>query len=321
MSTNNIWPSMLKFVSNVTKAVIIIVTAGFSSMAVAQTVADSASVYEFVEAYQHTFNTHDPAALAAFFTEDADFLMFTLPEIHGRQAIENFWRRYWQSDFNKQEPERRGTFILNSFRFLANDVAIANIESITGGKDSLGVELQTRKARGTWVLHRQSGDWLISAIRGMPTEEDSVVLTASLKTAEYLRPHIRAFVDAYEDAFNSHDPSAVSAFFRNDADIIVRDSPRIQGKQAIQNWWHAYFSKPRLYRALFIIDDIRTINDDVAQVNFTVTGAISGTENEPRPLRQTRAMWVLVREAGQWRIAALRVMPSEEDRVIRGGSN
>ena len=48
---------------------------GFSSMVVAQTVEDSASVFEFVEAYQNTFNTHDPAALAAFFMEDADFLI------------------------------------------------------------------------------------------------------------------------------------------------------------------------------------------------------------------------------------------------------
>ena len=325
MSSNEIWPSMLKHASIVTRVTIIIAagvfTAGFSSIAVAQTVEDSVSVYEFVDAYQQTIRTHDPVALAAFFTEDADFVMYNLPRVRGRQAIENWWRDFWRSRFNRQEPERKGTFNIHSARFLAADIAEVNVESTTGGRDSLGAELQTRKARGTWLLHRQNGNWLISAMLGMPTEKDSIILGASIETAESLRPHIRAFVDAYEDAFNSHDPSAVSAFFRNDADIIVRNSPRIQGKQAIQNWWHAYFSKPRPYRALFIIDDIRTINDDVAQVNFTVTGAISGTENEPQPLRQTRAMWVLVREAGQWRIAAVRVLPSKDDRVIRRNGN
>ena len=283
----------------------------------AQSEKDSVALKDFIDMYQRIYNTHDPVAFAKFYTEDADFLMFTLPEIHGRQAIENFWRRYWQNSFNRQEAERRGTFILNSFRFLANNVAIANIESITGGKDSLGVELQSRKARGTWLLQRQNGNWLISAISGMPTEKDSIILGASIETAKSLRPHIRAFIDDYEEAFNNHDPSAVSAFFRDNADIIVRNGPLIHGKQAIQNWWDSYFSKPRNYRALFIIDKMRTISEDVIQINFTVTGAIPGAEGKSEPLRQSRAMWILVRETGEWRIDAMRVLPSTKDRVIR----
>ncbi len=307
--------STLKLVSVVT--IVIIIITGFFSTTVAQTVEDTASVYKFVEAYQHTFNTRNPMALAEFFTEDADFLMFNLPEIRGRQAIENFWRSYWQSKFNKQEPKRKGKFILNSVRFFSSNAALVNIESITGGLDSLGVELHTRKARGTWLMHRTNGNWLISALCGMPTEKDSVVLSASIKTTKSLKPHIRAFVDAYEDAFNSHNPSAVSSFFRDDADIIVRNSPLIQGKQSIQDWWDSYFSKPRNYRALFIIDEIRTIGDDVAQVNFTVTGAFPETKGKLRPVRQTSAMWILVRESGKWEIAALRVLPGKDDIIIR----
>ncbi len=278
---------------------------------------DSTELYKRVQEYQHTFNTRDAAALSEFFTEDADFLMFNLPEIRGRQAIENVWRSYWQSKFNKQEPGRKGKFILNLVRFFSSDVALVNIESITGGRDSLGVELQTRKARGTWLLHRQNGNWLISALCGMPTEKDCVVLGASTETVKTLRPHIRAFVDAYEDAFNSHDPSAVSSFYRNNADIIVRNSSLIQGKQAIQDWWNNYFSKPRHYKALFIIDEIRTISDDVVQVNLTATGAVPGTADKPQPLRETRAMWILVRGTEGWRIAALRVLPGKDDLIIR----
>lgn len=313
--------SMLNFVNIVTRASIIIATGvfttGFPGMSVAQTVEDSASVYDFFEAYQHTINSRDPAALAALFTEDADFMMFNLPEIQGRQAIENWWRDFWQSKFNKQEPGRRGTFDLNSVRFLATDVAVVNIETTTGGQDSLGVELQTRKARGTWLLHSQNGNWLISAIRGMPTEKDSIILGATIETSKRLRPHIRAFVDAYEDAFDSHDPPAVSAFFRNDADIIVRNGPLVHGAQAISEWWSAYFSTPRAYKIILIIDEIRIITDNVIQVNLTATGTIPGTENKPQPLRYTRAMWILVHEAGEWRIAMIRVLPSEDDRIIR----
>ena len=311
----------LRYVSIITKVASIIAIAliisALTNIAMAQTIGDSASVYKFVEEYQQTINTRDPVALATFFTDDADLMMFNLPGVHGRKAIENWWRDVWQSKFNKQELGRRGTFILNSVRFLAADVAVTNIETTTGGQDSLGAELQTRKARGTWLLNRQNGNWLISAILGMPTERDSIILKASLETTKSLRPHIRTFVDAYEDAFNSHDPSAVSAFFRNDADIIVRNLPLIQGKQAIQDWWGNYFSKPRYYTALFIIDEIRTISDDVAQLNFTVTGAFPETENEPQPIRQTQAMWIIVREAGKWHIAALRVLPGKDDRIIR----
>lgn len=287
----------------------------------AQTPEDSASVSEFVEAYQHTFNTHDPSALAAFFTEDADFLMFNLPEIQGRQDIENWWRDYWQSKFNKQELGRKGTFNLNSVRFLADDVALVNIETITGGKDSLGVKLKTREARGSWLLNRKNENWLISAICGMPTEKDSVVLTGSTATARLLRPNIRAFVDAYEDAFNSHDPSAVTAFFQNDADIIVRNRPLINGTQAIKKWWRDYFSSPRAYRAILIIDKIRTIRDDVIQVNVIGTGAVPEAKDKLQPVRQTNAMWILVHKDSKWLIAALRVLPGKDDRIIRESDN
>ena len=222
----------------------------------AQTTEDTASVYEFVKSYQHTIKTHDPWAIAAFFTNDADFVMYNLPDVRGRKAIENWWQEFWRSSFNRQESGRRGTFNLNSVRFLATDVALADVKVTTGGLDSLGVELQTRNARGTWLLLRQNGNWLISAIRGMPTDKDSVILRGSLATAKLLRPDIRAFVDTFEDAFNSHNSYAVSAFFRDDAEIIVHNSPLIRDKQEIQDWWNDYFSTPRPYRAILIIDEI-----------------------------------------------------------------
>jgi uncharacterized protein (TIGR02246 family) len=151
----------------------------------------------------------------------------------------------------------------------------------------------------------------------MPALTDSVVIGASIETAESLRPHIREFVKAYEDAYDSHNPSMVTSFFQNNADIIVRNKPLVHGKQAIQEWWNSYFSTPRNFKVIMIIDEIRTITNDVVQVNLTVTGAIPGAEDKPQPLRQTSANWILVRESGEWRIAALRVLPGKEDRVIR----
>jgi uncharacterized protein (TIGR02246 family) len=287
--------------------------AAFISMTEAQTNEDSAAVLARVGEYQSVWDTHESAALAAFFTKDADMVMGNLPVAHGRQAIQDWWRDY----FARQEPERRLTIDVNSIRLLSADVALANVATTTGGRDNQGKKLLSRKARGTWLLHKQQGSWLISAMRGMPTVKDSVVLTASLEAAEVLRPEIRAFVDAYGDAFNSHDPSALTALYRNDADIIVRTSPLIHGSQAIEDWWRAYFSRPRPYRALFIIDEIRMINPDVALLNVVGTGAPEKVESEQAPLRYARGTWVLVREAGDWLIDALWVLPSKDDRIIR----
>jgi uncharacterized protein (TIGR02246 family) len=323
----NLSSSIFRFMSTVTKGVITIVasvlTAGFLSMAVAQTVEDSASVYEFVEAYQNTLNTRNAKATAAFFTEDADLMAFNLPVVHGRQAIENWWRNVWQSKFNRQEPGRKGTFIPSSVRFLADGVALVNIQATTGGKG-----LQTRKTRITFLLDRQNGNWLISAARGMPTERDSVELIRSLKASESLKPQIRALVSAYEEAFNTHDPAAISAFYTNDADIVVRNSPLIHSRSAILKWWRAYFAQLRpqsldrnrwfeSMRTILIIDKIRMITHDVALINITATAAARQTDAEPPPIRYARATWVIVREESKWLIASLRVLPSEEDRVIR----
>jgi uncharacterized protein (TIGR02246 family) len=320
LESNNL-SSVFRKVSVIKTAVSIIIISlivtAFTSIAVAQTVEDSISVYKLIEAYQQTFNTRDPAALAEFFTEDADVAGGNLLEAKGRQAIENLWRNYWRSKFNRQEPGRRGTFTINSLRKITDDVALINLLSVTGGQDSLGAELRTRKARGTWVVHRLKDEWFIASIFMLPAETDSVVLGTSVETAETLRPHIRAFVKAYEDAYDSHDPSVVTAFFRNDADIIVRNKPLVHGKKAIQEWWSFYFSTPRNFKVIMIIDEIRTITNDVVQVNLTVTGAIPGTENKLQPLRQTSANWILVRESGKWHITALRVLPGKDDVIIR----
>ncbi len=168
--------NLVNFV-NMTVLIITLITFNtvYSSMAVAQTDSDSAAVFTRIEEYQRTFNTHNPETLAAFFTEDADFVMFNLPRLQGREAIENWWRAYWQSSFNKQEPGRRGTFVLNSVRFIAEDVAVVNVETTTGGQDTLGIKLHTRKARGTWVMLKQNGNWLITAMLGLPTKEDQII--------------------------------------------------------------------------------------------------------------------------------------------------
>jgi len=258
------------------------------------------------------WNTRDAPAVATFFSEDADLVMGNEPASRGRVAIEAWWRTY----FSRQEPERRGTFEVVSARRLSPDVAVVNVTSTTGAANGAD-DLPVRRARGTWVLRRDDGTWLIEAMRGLPTERDSVELLLSTETAESIRPDIRVFVAAYEDAFDLHDPDSLSAFYRDDADIIVREGPVIHGGQAIRDWWRTYFSQPRPYRVLLIIQEIRMMADDVALLNIIGTGEPLDAGGRLVPTRAARATWVILRQDGEWRVAALRMLPGEEDRVIR----
>lgn len=318
-STNR--SSTLGFAGLVLVSATIVATSGFipglSGVAAAQDVDidDSATIRARVEAYRDTWNTHDATALAAFFTEDADFVMGNVPAVRGREEI----RHVWQDYFKQQEPERRLTLDVDPVRFVADNIAVVNVLTTTGGRNHQGLELHARKFRGTWVLQRKNGTWLIAALRGLPDEGDRVVLNASAKAAQTLRPRIRAFVRAYEGAFNTHDPAALTTLYTDDADIVVRNSPVIHGRQAILNWWRTYFSQSRPYRFIPIVDEIRMMSSDVALINVTATGASQQPDAAQSSVRYARATWVVVRKEGKWLIAALRVLPSEDDHIIRGG--
>lgn len=278
----------------------------------AQETMDSTGLKQLVKDYQKVWNTRDAMEVAKFFTEDADMIFGNFPASRGREAIEAWWKGY----FNRQEPGRRGWFDITSIKFLTPVIALIALESTTGiAKDTSTY----RKARGNWLVNKNSGHWMISALQGLPSTKDHVELVASLETTEHLRPTIRAFVTNYEETYNQHNPEELSKFYTTDADIIVREKPEIRGKDAIEAWWKNYFSLPRPFLALFIIDDIRELSDNIAILSFTVTGATPAMQiqSQPLPVREARARWIIVRKNGKWLITSIRVLPSIYDRVIR----
>ena len=282
-----------------------------------QMAEDSAAIRMRIEAYVASWDEHDARGLGALFSEDADLLIGEQAEARGRQEIQGWWRTY----FENQEPGRRLDLDLGPLRFVAPEVAIITFTATTGGRDSQGRDLRPEGFRGSWLWQHQNDGWLISAMRGLPLEEDSVALNASFEAAEDLRPDIRGFVAAYEDALNTQDPIAVSAFYRDDAEIIVRNSPVVSGTEAVHAWWRRYFGEARAYRALLIIDEIRMITPDVALLNITATGEVPrGVLDQPTAVRYARATWLLSLEAGEWQIIHLLVLPSEDDEIIRSGA-
>jgi ketosteroid isomerase-like protein len=120
---------------------------GATSFAGAQTSALSREIDGLVGDYVAAWYTHDPGALGDFFAADADMIMGNGPILSGRPAIEAAWRGY----FAAQEPERTLTIEILGTGAIAPDVVLLNVRTTTGGR------------------------WLITAMRGMPTEQDRIL--------------------------------------------------------------------------------------------------------------------------------------------------
>jgi uncharacterized protein (TIGR02246 family) len=133
---------------------------------------DASSVMGEVRAradeYKAVWDTHDPDAVAAFYTPDADMVMGSSPSITGRTEIREWWARY----FSRIDPQRHISLQVETARPVSSEVVIVNVRTRTGGTGSGGGELPSRLARGTWIMVRQDGKWLISALRGLPAEGD-----------------------------------------------------------------------------------------------------------------------------------------------------
>jgi hypothetical protein len=64
-----------------------VLTTAMPGMVMAQAVADSATIIEYVQKYQNAMSTHNPTVVAAFFSKDADLVPGNLPVLHGRGAM------------------------------------------------------------------------------------------------------------------------------------------------------------------------------------------------------------------------------------------
>lgn len=124
--------------------------------------AESDPLEDFVKKYEETWQAHDAKRLADFFDEDSDMIVGIAPRMIGRDAIEASWDLY----FSRIDSGRLISISIESIRILSPNVALLNVHTTTGGTHSQTNEvLESRKARGTWVVTRGSGGWRISALR------------------------------------------------------------------------------------------------------------------------------------------------------------
>ena len=117
---------------------------------------------------------------------------------------------------------------------------------------------------------------------------------------------VRNRIAAVTNAVNRRDAAGFAAQFTVDADAIILDESRTQGRAAIQAAATKGWAAAPNERATITPTEIRFVGADIAIVNTVArfTGGAAPSED--------RGTWVLQRESGGWLAAALRVMPARK---------
>jgi uncharacterized protein (TIGR02246 family) len=118
---------------------------------------DEAAIRELVAKYVAARGERDPKAIEALFTEDADQLVSTGEWRHGRPDLVK-----GMLGSSASRPGER-TIGVDTIRFLANDVALADGPYVIAGTGSQG----ERRMWTSFVVKKVSGGWRIAAIRNM----------------------------------------------------------------------------------------------------------------------------------------------------------
>ena len=120
---------------------------------------DETAIRTRISALETAWNKRDAAAIAAMYTADGDVIIMDAPVATGRAALQVAAAR----DMSTQSRTLRISITPTSIRFLSSDVAIVN----TVARFNEGAVTEDR---GTWMLVRRKGKWLIAALRVLPAE-------------------------------------------------------------------------------------------------------------------------------------------------------
>jgi len=117
---------------------------------------------------------------------------------------------------------------------------------------------------------------------------------------------IRRLVAENMAASNKHDAPGVAATYAQDADLMAFGGGLIFGRSSIRQHEETFFSKEPSVRVSTNVLSVRFLTSDVAVAECSTVHRFTN--------RQTleRATLVIVRRDGHWSIAAVRVLPQQE---------
>jgi uncharacterized protein (TIGR02246 family) len=129
-----------------------------------------------------------------------------------------------------------------------------------------------------------------------------VVVVAQQPTRTADAQAVRAVVGRYVAAREARDPAAVAALFTADADQLVSSGEWRIGRGKVVEGSLASTERTGGKREI-AVDRVRFVSDDVAVADGRYT--IAGLETGDRRMWST---FVMVKDAGAWKIAAIRNM-------------
>lgn len=121
---------------------------------------------------------------------------------------------------------------------------------------------------------------------------------------------VRALYENFEDAWNRHDPQAMAAVFTVDGDYLDPDGTWARGQEEVEEHFrrgHAVIFRDS--RLDIDVDTVWFITNDVALLDgsYEVVGARTPDGKEIPP-RRGHLTSVLLKERGEWHVAASRLM-------------
>ncbi len=121
---------------------------------------------------------------------------------------------------------------------------------------------------------------------------------------------IRVLYREFTDAWNRHDPAALSKMWGADGDHVEPDGRVAKGREAVAALFKAQHDSVFKQTTLNLtIDSVWLITADVALAdgNYEITGIVA-PDGTAIPKRSGHLTSVLLREHGKWGIAASRLM-------------
>ena len=119
---------------------------------------DLAVIQSLIAENERAYNEGNPEAVASTYTIDGNHIAFDSPLITGREQIQKLLTERWASG-SFQEVKTT----INGIQLLSADVSIADI--------TVKFPKEEAEARGTFVMKRKNGKWLIAAARFLPAEK------------------------------------------------------------------------------------------------------------------------------------------------------
>jgi uncharacterized protein (TIGR02246 family) len=163
----------------------------------------------------------------------------------------------------------------------------------------------------TWV--RAPRGWRAAAVQLTTAEGRAPPTPAGLAGASLDTAGVRAFVAAFQAAWNARDGRALAALYRADADQILGTRAPVRGRAEIEREWSALLpSLPQGLTNTIVVEHTQFVRPDVAVIG--VTGNFAGGRDQAgNPIRRSsdRATYLLVREGGRWELASFRVFDAE----------